>query len=67
MIQGDDMCEHCGADIEFEVEEGQMLYKCPECGKYMVLCSICPDEAYNCGSCKISKKCKELNEKEDIK
>lgn len=48
----EEMCPHCDYTNEFRYK-GKMVAKCKECGKQILLCSICDcDEDYNnCANC----------------
>lgn len=64
MVDGYELCPHCWNETEYEVEEGVMIARCKECGKYLVLCSICPTDCWGCGDCKYEKEAKRLNGEE---
>lgn len=44
-------CPHCGKEVELDAE--LKVQKCPECGKYIVTCSMClnPQESLCYGTC----------------
>ena len=59
-------CPHCENEVmltdEFKVQI------CPECGKAIVPCSICPFQPYKCSSnCPLEALCNQLNEKMGVK
>lgn len=52
-------CQHCGCESEhYENCEPKVPVKCSECGKYIMLCSLC-EARDTCGLC--TKICKKLN------
>lgn len=53
-----EICPHC--DNEVVLEKKELVFKCPNCGKWTVLCSICK-EKYDCNNCELEKVANELN------
>lgn len=47
-----DLCHNCNAEITISEEEFIFrILKCPNCGKYTVLCSKCNAEEMDCKEC----------------
>lgn len=55
-------CQHCGIEAEFVAELG--VQKCPSCGKYIVVCSMCDTCKPHCTFEEVAH---ELNEKKENK
>ena len=53
-----EVCPHCDEVVTATAYEG--IIKCPYCGKYMVLCSMC--EEITCTYCKLKDIVRKLNE-----
>lgn len=54
----EEICPYCDEDVMATAYEG--IIKCPYCGKYMVLCSMC--EHPTCNHCKLKDVADKLNE-----
>lgn len=57
-----EVCPYCGKEVEIDAE--LKVQKCPNCGKYIVTCSMClnPDLNYKCGDCCLEILAHKLNE-----
>ena len=64
MIKGTELCPYCDEESNYKVKNGVMIARCRKCGKYIVLCSICPTDYCGCGDCKYEKEAKRLNGEE---
>lgn len=53
-----EICPYCDEIITLVAVEG--IIKCPVCGKYMVICSMC--ELSTCNHCKLEDIARSLNE-----
>lgn len=56
-----EVCPFCGEEHRYKISNG-MVQKCKDCGKSIVLCSICPNDCYGCGICEYEKKTQEHHE-----
>lgn len=54
----EEVCPHCDEVVTVTAYEG--IIKCPSCGKYMVLCSMC--KQVTCTYCKLEDIAHRLNE-----
>lgn len=54
-----ELCPHC----DEETNMTEMIAKCEHCGKWIVCCSMCPDDS-QCGSCSFTAKCNKKNKAE---
>ena len=55
-------CSHCNNEVELVNEFKVQI--CPECGKFIVPCSICPFQPGKCSNnCPLEALCNQLNEK----
>lgn len=42
-------CSYCGEEVEIPAYMG--IYKCPNCGKFILPCSQCDWDKINCSEC----------------
>ena len=61
MIKVTELCPHCWEDSDYKVKSGVMITRCKKCGKYIVLCSMCPTDCYGCGICEYVQEAKKFN------
>lgn len=58
-------CPHCESEVELANEFKVQV--CPECGKAIVPCSICPFQPYKCSNnCPLEALCKQLNNESEM-
>ena len=59
--QIEEYCEHCGDYVD--LPEEFKVHTCPNCGKYIVACTLCPfqPEEAKCATCPLSKQADILN------
>lgn len=53
-----ELCPHC--DHEVSIKTDELVFKCPNCSKWVLLCSMC-DRHYNCNDCELEKIVNKLN------
>jgi predicted RNA-binding Zn-ribbon protein involved in translation (DUF1610 family) len=53
-----ELCPHCENEVKLKNELNVQV--CPECGKHIVVCSMCLD--YHCSNCKLEHLANKLNE-----
>jgi len=53
-----EVCPYC--EKEVEVEAKRSVQKCPNCGEWIVVCSMCEKE--HCGVCVLEERAHRLNE-----
>lgn len=58
----EEYCEHCCEYVD--LPEEFKVHTCPNCGKYIVACNLCPylPEEAKCATCPLSKQAHNLNE-----
>lgn len=58
----EEYCEHCCEYVD--LPEEFKVHTCPNCGKYIVACNLCPylPEEAKCATCPLSKQADNLNE-----
>lgn len=60
----EEYCSECGSTITLPAEF--KIHVCPECGKHLVPCNLCPlDESRNCTKCPLSVLAEKLNENDE--
>lgn len=57
-------CPYCGLEKEYKITEDKIV-QC-DCGKFIVLCSVC-NEYNKCNTCKYDLICKEKNNEKEQK
>lgn len=62
-----EVCPHCEEEVMLSNE--LKVQRCPSCGKYIVTCSMCPNNdgsiSFECDKCPLSVLAKRMNESED--
>jgi predicted RNA-binding Zn-ribbon protein involved in translation (DUF1610 family) len=52
-------CQHCETEVEISTE--MIIQRCPNCGKYIIPCSMCDCDYADCSKCELSKICETKN------
>lgn len=56
-------CPYCEEEQEIKVinRDYYQVFKCPNCGAALILCSICDHDSVVCTKCELSKQAEKLN------